>query len=88
MSTPAPEPTPVETSPAPDNGGFVESLDSFFASMDNPVESAPEPTPAPEPTKEPEPTAGTTAEASTDPNPLSDIDSLEEPKDWTPLPVS
>ena len=80
MSTPAPEPTPVETSPAPDNGGFVESLDSFFASMDNPVESTPEPTPAPEPTKEPEPTA----EASTDPNPLSDIESLEEPKDWTP----
>ena len=80
MSTPVPEPTPVETSPAPDNGGFVESLDSFFASMDNPVESTPEPTPAPEPTKEPEPTA----EASTDPNPLSDIESLEEPKDWTP----
>lgn len=80
MSTPAPEPAVAETSPAPDNGGFVESLDSFFASMDNPVESTPEPTPAPEPTKEPEPTA----EASTDPNPLSDIESLEEPKDWTP----
>lgn len=87
MSTPAPESTPVETSPAPDNGGFVESLDSFFASMDNPVESTPEPvketaaveakTAEPEPVKE-------SAEVSNEPNPLSDIDSLEEPKDWTP----
>lgn len=87
MSTPAPEPTPVETSPAPDNGGFVESLDSFFASMDNPVESTPEPVKEtaaveakatePEPVKEP-------SEVSNEPNPLSDIDSLEEPKDWTP----
>jgi DNA repair exonuclease SbcCD ATPase subunit len=80
MSTPAPEPAAAETSTAPDNGGFVESLDSFFASMDNPVESTPEPvkeTAAAEPAKE-------TAETPADVNPLSNIDSLEEPKDWTP----
>ncbi len=83
MSTPAPESTPVETSPAPDNGGFVESLDSFFASMDNPVESTPEPV------KETAAVEAKTTETEvvdtpTESNPLSDIDSLEEPKDWTP----
>jgi len=87
MSTPAPESTSVETSPAPDNGGFVESLDSFFASMDNPVESTPEPvkeTAAVEAkTAEPE-SVKESVEVSNEPNPLSDIDSLEEPKDWTP----
>lgn len=87
MSTPAPEAAVAETSPAPDNGGFVESLDSFFASMDNPVESTPEPvkeTAAVEAkTAEPE-SVKESAEVSNEPNPLSDIDSLEEPKDWTP----
>lgn len=87
MSTPAPEAAVAETSPAPDNGGFVESLDSFFASMDSPVESTPEPvkeTAAVEAkTAEPE-SVKESAEVSNEPNPLSDIDSLEEPKDWTP----
>lgn len=80
MSTPAPEPAVAETSPAPDNGGFVESLDSFFASMDNPVE------PTPEPVKEskPEPVKESATETPVESNPLSDIESLEEPKDWTP----
>lgn len=83
MSTPAPEPAAAETSTAPDNGGFVESLDSFFASMDSPVETTSEPvkeTAAVE-TKTAETEA---AETVADSNPLSDIESLEEPKDWTP----
>jgi hypothetical protein len=75
MSTPAPETAVAETSSAPDNGGFVESLDSFFASMDNPVESTPEPTQAPPQ----EPTS-----ASVEADPLADLDSIEEPKNWTP----
>ena len=80
MSTPAPEPAAAETSTAPDNGGFVESLDSFFASMDNPVE------PTPEPVKEskPEPVKESATETPVESNPLSDLESLEEPKDWTP----
>jgi len=75
MSTLATETAVAETSPAPDNGGFVESLDSFFASMDNPVESTPEPTQAPSQ----EPTS-----ASAEADPLADLDSIEEPKNWTP----
>ena len=80
MSTLAPESAAAETSTAPDNGGFVESLDSFFASMDNPVE------PTPEPVKEskPEPVKKSATETPVESNPLSDIESLEEPKDWTP----
>lgn len=84
MSTPAPEPAAAETSTAPDNGGFVESLDSFFASMENPVEPTPEPVKEPEPTKEPEPVKETAKEPDTEPNPLKDLESIEEPKDWTP----
>jgi hypothetical protein len=83
MSTPAPESTPVETSPAPDNGGFVESLDSFFASMDNPVESTPEPVKETA-AVEAKTTQTESVDTTTESNPLSDIDSLEEPKDWTP----
>jgi hypothetical protein len=75
MSTPAPETAVAETSSAPDNGGFVESVDSLFASMDNPVESTPEPTQAP-------PQEPTSASAELDP--LADLDSIEEPKNWTP----
>lgn len=84
MSTPAPEPAAAETSTAPDNGGFVESLDSFFASMENPVEPTPEPVKEPEPTKESEPVKETAKEPDTEPNPLKDLESIEEPKDWTP----
>lgn len=80
MSTPAPETAVAETSPAPDNGGFVESLDSFFASMDTQVESTPEPAQqAPLEDAPQEPTS-----ASSEPDPLSDLDSIEEPKNWTP----
>ena len=83
MSTPAPEAAVAETSTAPDNGGFVESLDSFFASMENPVE------PTPEPVKETAAVEAKTTQTeavdiTTESNPLSDIESLEEPKDWTP----
>lgn len=84
MSTPAPEPAAAETSTAPDNGGFVESLDSFFASMENPVEPTPEPVKEPEPTKEPEPVNEAAEESGTEPNPLKELDSIEELKDWTP----
>jgi hypothetical protein len=80
MSTPAPESAAAETSTAPDNGGFVESLDSFFASMDNPVESTPEPVKE----SKPEPVKESATETPVESNPLSDIESLEEPKDWTP----
>ena len=79
MSTPATETAAAETSPAPDNGGFVESLDSFFASMDNPVAPTPEPTPEPAQAPTQEPTS-----ASAEPDPLADLDSIEEPKNWTP----
>jgi hypothetical protein len=81
MSTPAPETAVAETSSAPDNGGFVESLDSFFASMDNPVESTPESTQAPVDESSQEPTS---TSASSESDPLSDLDSIEEPKNWTP----
>lgn len=80
MSTPAPEPAAAETSTAPDNGGFVESLDSFFASMENPVESTPEPVKE----SKPEPVKESATETPVESNPLSDLESLEEPKDWTP----
>jgi hypothetical protein len=80
MSTPAPESAAAETSTAPDNGGFVESLDSFFASMDNPVESTPEPVKE----SKPEPVKESATETPAESNSLSDIESLEEPKDWTP----
>jgi hypothetical protein len=81
MSTPAPETAVAETSSAPDNGGFVESLDSFFASMDNPVEPTPELTQA---SVDDSPQKPTSASASSEPDPLSDLNSIEEPKNWTP----
>jgi hypothetical protein len=84
MSTPTPESAPTldATTPA-DNGGFVESLDSYFASMENP---APEPTP--EPTPEPKETAPEPKETTPEPSDskqdaLAELDSVE-PKDWTP----
>jgi chromosome segregation ATPase len=83
MSTPAPEAAVAETSSAPDNGGFVESLDSFFASMDNPVESTPEPVKETA-AVEAKTTQTEAVDTTTESNPLSDIESLEEPKDWTP----
>jgi hypothetical protein len=79
MSTPTEAPPVAETTPA-DNGGFVESLDSFFASMENP---APESTPTstPEPSAEsPEP-ASESSDNKLDA--LAELDSVE-PKDWTP----
>ena len=90
MSTPAPEPAAAETSPAPDNGGFVESLDSFFASMDNPTPEPPKesPEPAPELPKESvEPTVKSTETEPESPDSkqdvLAELDAVE-PKDWTP----
>lgn len=74
---------PAETNTPTDNGGgFIESLDSLFSQMDNP-------TPAPEPTSEPEPApVESIVEKSVSPEssdePLDPIDSIEEPKDWTP----
>jgi len=77
MSTPTPESAPALDAATPaDNGGFVESLDSYFASMENP---APEPTP--EPTPEPKETTPEPADKKADA--LSEFDSVE-PKDWTP----
>jgi hypothetical protein len=83
MSTQTEAPPVTENAPA-DNGGFVESLDSFFASMDNP---APEPTststpePTPEPVKETTETASEPSDNKLDA--LAELDSVE-PKDWTP----
>jgi hypothetical protein len=84
MSTPTPESAPALDAATPaDNGGFVESLDSYFASMENP---APEPTP--EPTPEPKETAPEPKETTPEPSDskqdaLAELDSVE-PKDWTP----
>ena len=59
-----------------DNGGFVESLDSFFESMDNPqIET---PTPASEAVIE------TPIETPQSSDPLSDLDFGDDAKDWTP----
>lgn len=87
MSTPTEATPTADTAPA-DNGGFVESLDSFFASMENP---APEPTqtstPEPTQTSTPEPSAENTEPASepsdSKQDVLAELDSVE-PKDWTP----
>lgn len=83
MSTP--EPAPADNAVAPDNnGGFIDSIDSFFDSMGNAPELAPEPTPEPAP--EPEPKAEPKAEpepAKTN-DPLSELDTIETAKDWTP----
>jgi hypothetical protein len=83
MSTPTEATPTADTAPA-DNGGFVESLDSFFASMENP---APEPTQTSTPTSTPEPSAENTEPASepsdSKQDVLADLDSVE-PKDWTP----
>jgi hypothetical protein len=77
MSTPTPESAPASDAATPaDNGGFVESLDSYFASMENP---APEPTP--EPTPEPKETTPEPSDSKQDA--LAELDSVE-PKDWTP----
>jgi hypothetical protein len=84
MSTPTPESAPALDAATPaDNGGFVESLDSYFASMENP---APEPTP--EPTPEPKETTPKPKETTPEPSDskqdaLAELDSVE-PKDWTP----
>lgn len=83
MNTPTEAIPTADTAPA-DNGGFVESLDSFFASMENP---APEPTPTSTQTSTPEPSAENTEPASepsdSKPDVLAELDSVE-PKDWTP----
>jgi hypothetical protein len=83
MSTPTEATPTADTAPA-DNGGFVESLDSFFASMENP---APEPTPTSTQTSTPEPSAENPEPASepsdSKQDVLAELDSVE-PKDWTP----
>jgi DNA repair exonuclease SbcCD ATPase subunit len=82
MSTPTEAPPVAETTPA-DNGGFVESLDSFFASMENPApEPIAEPTPEPKETT-PEPKETTPEPADKRADVLAELDSVE-PKDWTP----
>jgi hypothetical protein len=77
MSTSTPESAPALDAITPaDNGGFVESLDSYFASMENP---APETTP----TSTPEPKETTPEPSDSKPDVLAELDSVE-PKDWTP----
>jgi len=75
----APEAVPTEApqgeTASADNGGFVESLDSFFDSLDNPqIET---PTPASEAVIE------TPIETPQSNDPLSDLD-FDDAKDWTP----
>lgn len=89
MQTPAPETAPTAESPAPiDNTTFVESLDSYFKEMDNPtIEQAPEPVAEKKASSKAEPKAEAETETTPEPtesSPLSDLDDLEEPKDWTP----
>lgn len=72
----APVEAPAMESAPSDNGGFVESLDSFFDSLDNPqIES---PTPAAEAVIE------TPIETPKSDDPLSDLDFGDDAKDWTP----
>ena len=83
MSENAPAVEATETqSAAPDSGGFIETLDSLFSQMDNP-QPTPESVPQPTPEAAPEPQA-VEAEEATSADPISELDSIEEPKDWTP----
>jgi hypothetical protein len=84
MSTPTPESAPALDAATPaDNGGFVESLDSLFASMENPApEPIAEPTPEPKETT-PEPKETTPEPSDSKQDALAELDSVE-PKDWTP----
>ena len=80
--------TPAADAPTPDNneGGFIDSLDAYFNTPDGP-----DPTPVADPN--PEPDSPTAPETATKPKtkttvaptePADDLDSIEEPKDWTP----
>ena len=85
MSTPT-EVAPIENAAPSDSGGFIDSIDTFF--NEPAVENTPEVTPevTPEPVQStPESSKTDDSTPQSDPNdPLADIDSLDEPKDWTP----
>lgn len=82
MSTPT-EVAPIENAAPSDSGGFIDSIDTFFS------ESAADPTPelsteTPiEPTNKPVETSNVD-DSATNSDPLTDLDALDEPKDWTP----
>jgi hypothetical protein len=65
----------MESAPT-DNGGFVESLDSFFSAMENPQAEAPQ-------AEAPQAEAPQT-KADESGGPLDDIDFGDNVKDWTP----
>jgi len=78
-------PTPNEAAPVADTapadvGGFIESMDSFFNEVDNPTSTA-------EPSVLDVPAVKETEAAAEPELPVTDLDSLDsldEPKDWTP----
>jgi hypothetical protein len=78
-------PTPNEAAPVADTapadlGGFIESMDSFFSEVDNPTSTA-------EPSVLDVPAVKETEAAAEPELPVTDLDSLDsldEPKDWTP----
>jgi len=78
MSAPeaAPVESPVVESTPSNNGGFVESLDSFFDSIDNPQAESQVPA---EQAEAPAP-----SETPKSNDPLSDLDFEDNAKDWTP----
>lgn len=78
--TAAPAPEAPTSTPAPEGAGFIDSIDSFFDSMNDPQPSAPAAEPAPEPTAAAEPASQ--EPASNDP--LAELDAVEAAKDWTP----
>jgi hypothetical protein len=86
------ESAPAENAVAADAGGFIDSIDSFFDVAEQP--SAPEKEPESEVASEPQGSVEESPQAteqaaqaeagSSEPDPLADIDSIDEPKDWTP----
>ena len=73
--------TPAADAPTTDtnDGGFIDSLDAYF---NNP--SGPDLTPAADPVADPKPVAPETEPKVASTEPADDLDSIEEPKDWTP----
>ena len=75
--------TPAADAPTPDTneGGFIDSLDAYFNTPDGP-----DPTPAADPVADPvaDPAAPEIKTKVAPTEPADDLDSFEEPKDWTP----
>ena len=73
--------TPAADAPTTDtnDGGFIDSLDAYF---NNP--SGPDLAPAADPVADPKPVAPEPEPKVASTEPADDLDSIGEPKDWTP----